>query len=66
MKPVDWKAEYNKAVEQHNQTIDELQHALHLVDIYEKILVELWMAIKDAGYTWTPAMQRAYELRVKE
>jgi len=66
MKPVDWKAEYNKAVEQHNQTLDELQRALQFVDAYKEKLDELGLAIVDAGYTWTPAMRKAYERKVKE
>jgi len=66
MKPVDWKAEYTQAVELHNQTLDELQRAVWRVDAYKKKLDELGLAIVDAGYTWTPAMRKAYERKVKE
>jgi len=62
---IDWKAEYDTSVERHNQTLDELQQALRLVDIYKKKLDELGLAIVDAGYPWTPAMRKAYELRVR-
>jgi len=66
MNPVDWKAEYVKSVERHNQTLDELQQALRLVDAYSKKVLDLGLAIVDAGYAWTPAMRRAYEQKVKE
>jgi len=66
MKPIDWKAEYTASMERHNQTLDELQHALQLVDAYSKKVLDLGLAIVDAGYTWTPAMRRAYERKVKE
>jgi len=36
------------------------------VDAYKKKLDELGLAIVDAGYTWTPAMRKAYERKVKE
>jgi len=66
MKPVDWKAEYDTSVERHNQTLDELQQALRLVGIYKKKLLDLGVAIRNAGYRWTPAMREAYEQKVKE
>jgi len=62
---IDWKAEYIASMERHNQTLDELQQALQRVEIYKKKLDELGLAIVDAGYPWTPAMRRAYELRVR-
>jgi len=63
---IDWKSEYDKSVEHHNQTLDELQQALRLVDAYSKKVLDLGLAIVDAGYAWTPAMRRAYEQKVKE
>jgi len=66
MKPVDWKSEYSTSVERHNQTLDELQQALRRADAYKKKLIDLGVAIMNAGYTWTPAMRRAYERKVKE
>jgi len=63
---IDWKAEYIASMERHNQTLDELQQALRLVDAYSKKVLDLGLAIVDEGYTWTPAMRRAYERKVKE
>jgi len=38
MKPIDWKSEYDKSVERHNQTLDELNVAYGVIKTMENAL----------------------------